>query len=70
MKIEKPHKVLEFTDLNINATDFVIAGSDVRTRINTLAFKDHRGAHVKNLMTDFEYTLTHMTFDNLEHKNR
>lgn len=62
------HKVLEFYDLNINATNFVIAGSDVRTRINTLAFKDHRGAHVKNLMTDFEYTLTHMTFDNLSIK--
>ncbi len=61
-------KVLEFYDLNINATGFVIAGSDVRARINTLAFKDHRGAHVKNLMTDFEYTLTHMTFDNLSIK--
>lgn len=62
------HKVLEFYDLNINATNFVIAGSDVNTRINTLAFKDSRGAHVKNLMTDFEYTLTHMSFENLSIK--
>ncbi len=61
-------KVLEFYDLNINATNFVIAGSDVKTRINTLAFKDSRGAHVENLMTDFEYTLTQMTFDNLSIK--
>jgi len=62
------HKVLEFNDLNINATNFVIDGSDVRTRINTLAFKDSRGAHVQNLMTDFEYTLTYMTFKNLSIK--
>ncbi|MCB0383374.1 MAG: translocation/assembly module TamB, partial [Psychroserpens sp.] len=62
------HKVLEFTDLNINATDFVINGSDVRTRINTLAFKDSRGAHIQNLMTNFEYTLTYMNFENLSIK--
>ncbi|WP_299336578.1 translocation/assembly module TamB domain-containing protein [uncultured Psychroserpens sp.] len=63
------HNLLKFLDLNINATNFVIAGSDVRTRINTLAFKDSRGAHVQNMMTDFEYTLTHMTFDNLSIKS-
>ncbi len=62
------HKVLEFNDLNINATNFVIAGSDVNARINTLNFKDSRGAYVKNMSTDFEYTLTHMTFDNLSIK--
>lgn len=62
------HKVLEFNDLNINATNFVIDGSDVRTRINTLAFKDSRGAHIQNLMTDFEYTLTYMNFENLSIK--
>jgi len=62
------HKVLEFNDLNINATDFVIDGSDVRTRINTLAFKDSRGAHIQNLMTNFEYTLSHMIFNDLSVK--
>ena len=62
------HKVLEFYDLKINATDFVIEGSNVRTRINTLAFKDSRGAHIQNLMTDFEYTLNHMNFENLSIK--
>ncbi len=64
----KTPKVLEFNELNINATNFVIDGSDVKTRINTLAFKDSRGAHIQNLMTDFEYTLQHMTFDNLSIK--
>jgi hypothetical protein len=62
------HKVLEFNDLNINATNFVIDGSDVKTRINTLSFKDSRGAHIQNLMADFEYTLTYMNFENLSIK--
>ena len=61
-------KLLEFTNLNINATNFLINGSDVSTRINTLAFKDSRGLVMKNLMTNFSYTLTDMTFDNLEIK--
>lgn len=62
------YKVLEFNDLNINATNFVIDGSDVKTRINTLSFKDSRGAHIQNLMADFEYTLTYMNFENLSIK--
>ena len=61
-------KILEFYDLNINATNFIIDGSDVRTRINTLVLKDSRGAYVKNMMTDFEYTLSHMTFNDLSIK--
>ncbi|GAL66972.1 hypothetical protein JCM19301_2137 [Jejuia pallidilutea] len=61
-------KVLEFNDLNINATNFLINGSDVSTRINTLSFNDSRGVAVKNLMTNFKYTLSSMTFDKLEVK--
>ena len=61
-------KVLEFTNLNINATNFLINGSDVGARINTLAFKDSRGLVMKNMMTDFMYTLTDMTFANLNIK--
>ncbi|TXE20278.1 translocation/assembly module TamB [Psychroserpens burtonensis] len=57
--------VLEFYDLNINSTNFIISGSNVNARINTLNFKDSRGAYVKNMVTDFEYTLNHMIFDNL-----
>lgn len=61
-------KVLHFENLNINATNFLINGSDVSARINTLAFKDSRGVEVKNLMADFTYTLTDMTFANLQIK--
>ncbi|SFZ91830.1 Family of unknown function [Flaviramulus basaltis] len=61
-------KLLHFEDLNINATNFLINGSDVSARINTLAFKDSRGVVVKNMMTDFSYTLTDMTLANLQIK--
>jgi hypothetical protein len=57
---------LHFNDLNINATNFLINASDVSARINTLAFVDSRGTAIKNLMTNFSYTLTDMTFDDLE----
>lgn len=59
---------LEFINLNANTTNFVISGPEVRTRINQLAFKDSRGVAVKNLMANFEYTLDHMTFGQLDIK--
>ncbi|WP_317173072.1 translocation/assembly module TamB domain-containing protein [Aestuariibaculum marinum] len=61
-------KLLEFYNLNINATNFLINGSDVSARINTLNFEDSRGVTVKNLTTNFAYTLTDMTFANLDIK--
>ncbi len=65
--LETP-KILEFTDLNFNGTNFLISGSDVSTRINTFAFKDSRGIEVKNLVSNFEYTLHHMSFEGLSIK--
>lgn len=61
-------KVLHLENLNINATNFLINASDVSARINTLNFKDSRGVEVKNMMTNFAYTLSDMTFDNLQIK--
>lgn len=61
-------KMLYFNDLNINATNLLINGSDVSMRVNTLSFKDSRGVEVKNLMTNFAYTITDMTFANLQVK--
>ena len=60
--------IFEFTELNMNATNFLINSSDVSARINTLTFEDSRGLKVDNMITDFEYTLDHMTFDNLSIK--
>jgi len=59
-------QVLRFDDLNINATNFLIKGSDVTMRINKLAFIDSRGLSMKNLKTNFSYTLQDMTFNDLE----
>ncbi len=61
-------KILEFTNLNINATNFLINGSNVSTRINTLSFYDSRGLELKNLKANFEYTLTDMAFNELSVK--
>ncbi|WP_318543474.1 translocation/assembly module TamB domain-containing protein [Marixanthotalea marina] len=59
-------EILAFNNLNINATNFLINGSDVSARINTLSFKDSRGFEMKNLTTNFSYTLTDMIFSNLD----
>jgi len=59
-------KLLEFKSLNLNATNFLINGSDVSTRINTLAFKDNRGFEMKNMSTNFSYTLKDMIFSSLD----
>ena len=50
-------QVFVFKDLNINATDFLILGPDVSARINKFRFKDTRGVEIKNLTTNFVYTL-------------
>jgi hypothetical protein len=54
-----------FSNLNINATNFVIRGPDVNARINKLSFVDHRGLQLNNLSTNFAYTLSNMTFEEL-----
>ncbi len=59
-------QVLKFDDLNINATNFLIKGSDVSMRVNKLAFRDSRGLSMKNMKTNFSYTLQDMTFANLD----
>ncbi|WP_233530717.1 translocation/assembly module TamB domain-containing protein [Gelidibacter salicanalis] len=61
-------KLLEFNNLNLNATNFLINGSNVSARINTLTFRDSRGLTIQNMVTDFEYTLEYMTFANLSIK--
>lgn len=60
------HTVLDLRQIHANVTDFLINGPEVRTRINTLSLLTKRGVRLKNLMSDFEYTLDHMDFKNLE----
>ena len=62
--LENP-ETLNFKDLSISATDFLILGPDVSTAINALSFKDRRGIEVKKLATQFKYTKQQMRFDTL-----
>ncbi len=65
--LETP-QIFQFTELNANTTNFLINGPEVRARINKFSFKDSRGIAVNNLMANFEYTLNHMNFGNLNIK--
>lgn len=58
-------KIFEFSELKANTTNFLINGPEVSCRINKLGFRDSRGIAVKNLMANFEYTLDHMSFGDL-----
>ena len=62
-------KVLDFHTLNLFASDFFISGTDVKAAINSLSFKDSRGAEIQKLQSDFSYSLTQMKFDQLEIKS-
>ena len=62
--LERP-ETLNFRDLNISATDFLILGPDVSTAINAMSFKDKRNIEVKKLATRFSYTKQQMRFDTL-----
>ena len=61
-------EVFVFSDLNANTTNFLINGPDVSSRINKFSFIDSRGIKVEDLMANFEYTRSHMIFDDLNIK--
>lgn len=63
--LETP-RILDFTNLQLNGTNFLINGSDVEARFNTFSFNDSRGLKVDNLSTNFKYTITDMVFNNLK----
>ncbi len=62
--LETP-KSIEFDKLYLNATNFIINDSDISARINTFAFIDHRGLVIKNMVTSFEFTPDHLSFEDL-----
>jgi hypothetical protein len=61
-------KILEFSNIQANTTNLLINGSDVSTRINTLAFNDSRGLEVKNLVSNFTYTPSNILLEKLSIK--
>ena len=54
-----------FTEINGLVKDFKIKGSDVTTKIEKLAFLDHRGLRVSNLSSQFTYTKSHIYLNEL-----
>lgn len=63
-------KDVDFTNLNISATDFKVYGPDVTTNINSMSFKDHRGLVVENLKSKFTYTKENIRLENLNFKTK
>ena len=58
-------KDLDITKLNAELSNFKIYGPDVTTNILKMSCLDHRGLYVKNLTTNFTYTLKHIKLDHL-----
>lgn len=65
--LETP-KLLYFSNLNGELENFMIKGSDVTTKIITLALKDHRGLEITNLASNFTYTKKNIILDALDLK--
>ncbi len=47
-------------------SDFKIYGPDVTTRIERMAFHDHRGLDIKNLSSQFTYTKKNILLNKLD----
>lgn len=63
-------KDVDFTNLNVSATDFKILGPDVTTNIKEMSFKDHRGLEVENLKSKFTYTKKNIRLEELDLKTK
>ncbi|HEA22600.1 MAG TPA: translocation/assembly module TamB [Pricia antarctica] len=59
-------QLLNFSELNINATDFQIDGTEVTANIGGMSFISDRGIQVNEMATRFKYTQQQMRFDSLK----
>ena len=59
-------KDVDFTNLNVQLTDFKLYGPDVNTNIQKMSFLDHRGVYVKKLSGLFSYTKKQIKITKLE----
>lgn len=55
--------IISLTDLNIDASDFSILGSNISVNINKLTAAGKRGVRIKDLHTKFSLTDNHMNFN-------
>jgi len=56
---------LDFEELSINASNFLIEGPNVSMNIDHLGFTNPNGLEVSNLTSNFTYTLNFMEFKNM-----
>jgi hypothetical protein len=63
---ESNQRLLDFRELNINVNDFLIFGPEVSTQINGMSFLDPRGIEMQLLQTNFKYSLSCMSFQDLK----
>ncbi len=61
-------ETLNFSNLEIKASDFQIVGPEVSLTIDELALDSKRGIHLEQLSTNFKYTKQQMRFDSLRIK--
>ncbi len=59
-------EILNFKNLFINTTNFVVNGSTINTRINKLSFFENRGIYLNNLQSNFLFSKDKMSFENLK----
>ena len=57
--------ILNFNQLEVNASDFQIVGPKVSLEIDNLSLLSKRGLRINDLETDFKYTKSQMRFDAL-----
>ena len=57
--------ILNFFDLNLNATDFLILGPQVSLDVEQLDFNTKKGIRMEQLVTKFKYTRERMDFEDL-----
>ena len=59
-----------FTKLDASLSNLKVYGSDVTTKINRMAFVDHRGLKVENLSAKFGYSKTSIVLEDLDLKTK
>ncbi|WP_445227741.1 translocation/assembly module TamB domain-containing protein [Croceitalea sp. MTPC6] len=60
--------ILDFSQIEINSSDFQIIGPEVSLEMDQLSLASKRGLRINNLATDFKYTKEQMRFDALSIK--
>ena len=66
----KVQKDIDFTKIDASLSNFKIYGPDISTKINKMAFHDHRGIIIENLQSKFLYTNSNILLTDLDVKTK